>query len=286
MTSLSQDTQTVRYVTKGFDDFPLSRYSNCQVCHQRLWWLPSLKILKLSSMSLKVVMTSLSQDTQTVRYVTKGCDDFPLSRYSNCQVCHQRLWRLPSLKILKLSGTSPKVVMTSLSQDTQTVRYVTKGCDDFPLSRYSNCQVCHQRFWWLPSLKILKLSGMSPKVVMTSLSQDTQTVKYVTKGCDDFPLSRYSNCQVCHQRLWWLPSLKILNLSATSPKVVMTSLSQDTQTVRYVTKGCDDFPLSRYSNCQVCHQRLWWLPSLKILKLSSMSLKVVMVCPITWQGSV
>ena len=51
--------------------------------------------------------------------------------------------------------------MTSLSQDTQTVSYVTKG-------------------------------------LMTSLSQDTQTVSYVTKG-------------------------------------LMTSLSQDTQTVRYVT---------------------------------------------------
>ena len=317
MTSLSQDTQTVRYVTKGFDDFPLSRYSNCQVCHQRFWWLPSLKILKLSGMSPKVLMTSLSQDfpkgcddslsqdTQTVRYVTKGFDDFPLSRYSNCQVCHQRFWWLPSLKILKLSGMSPKVLMTSLSQDTQTVRYVTKGFDDFPLSRYSkvlmtslsqdtqtvryvtkgledfppsrysNYQVCHQRFWRLPSLKILKLSGMSPKVLMTSLSQDTQTVRYVTKGLDDFPLSRYSNCQVCHQRFWWLPSLKILKLSGMSPKVLMTSLSQDTQPVRYVTKGFDDFPLSRYSNCQVCHQRFWWLPSLKILKLSGMSPKVL-----------
>ena len=120
-------------------------------------------------------------------------------------------------QILKLSGMSPKVLMTSLSQDTQTVRYVTKGLEDFPLSRYSNCQVCHQRFRGLPSLKILKLSGMSPKVWRTSLS-------------------RYSNCQVCHQRFGGLPS-------------------QDTQTVRYVTKGLEDFPLSRYSNCQVCHQR-------------------------------
>ena len=330
-TSLSQDNQTVRYVTKGLENFPLSRYSNCQVCHQRFWWLPSLKILKLSCMSPKVLMrTSLSQDTQTVRYVTKGFDDFPLSRYSNCQVCHQRFWRLPSLKILKLSGTSQKVWRTSLSQDTQTVRYVTKGFDDFPL-------------------KMLKLSGMSPKVLMTSLSQDTQTVRYVTKGFDDFPLSSYcklsgmspkvlmtslsqvmlklsgmspkvlmtslsqdtANCQVCHQRFWRLPSLKILKLSGMSLKVVMTSLSQDTQsvryvtkgfddfllsrysncqvchqrfrwtslsqdtqTVRYVTKGLDDFPLSRYSNCQVCHQRFWWLPSLKILKLSGMSPKV------------
>ena len=131
---------------------------------------------------------------------------------------------------------SPKVLTTSLSQDTQTVRYVTKGLDDFPLSRYSNCQVCHQRFRGLPSLKILKLSGMSPKVLTTSFSQDTQTVRYVTKGFDDFPL-------------------KIIKLSGTSPKVWRTSLSQDTQTVRYVTKGLENFPLSRYSNCQVCHQR-------------------------------